>query len=468
MSNPQTPPRTPETPILGSFVPYAQDPPRFLHQLAQTHPTADLVHFTFLGMNNYLILNPDLVREILVNRASDFPKSQRDYVILSKFLGDGLLTAEGEQHRRQRKLAQPAFHHKRIAAYGETMVEYAEDMVAEWQAGETRDITHEMYQLTLYIVAKTLFDADKARMVDFADKVGQAMHVLQDVTNRDYRRPIQWPQWLPTADNRARQRAKAILDDTIHTIVTERRQQETADKGDLLSMLLLARDDDGQEMDNTELRDQLVTIFLAGHETTSNALSWTWYLLSQNPEAEAKLHAELDEVLDGRLPTLADLPNLPYTNMVIKEAMRLYPPAWVLTGRTAIATTTLADYTIHQGADLMISPYVLHRNPTTFPDPERFDPERFTAEREKELHRYAYIPFGAGPRVCIGNSFAMMEAQLILATVAQRFRLRLAPDQQVELNAQITLSPLDGLRMMVEEREPAAVPLSPELAFAIA
>lgn len=468
MSTTLTPPRAAEKPILGSFIPFAQDPPRFLHQLAQDHPTADLVHFTFLGLNNYLILNPDLVREVLVNRASDFPKSQRDYGILSKFLGDGLVTAEGEQHRRQRKLAQPAFHHKRIAAYGDTMVDYAEDMVAEWQAGETRDIAYEMYQLTLYIVAKTLFDADKSRMVEVADRVGQAIHVLQEVTNHDFRRPIQWPQWLPTADNRARQSAKGVLDETIHTIVAERRQQETADKGDLLSMLLLARDDDGKGMDDTELRDQLVTIFVAGHETTSNALSWTWYLLSQNPEAEAKLHAELDEVLDGRLPTLADLPNLPYTSMVIKEAMRLYPPAWTLTGRTATATTTLGDYTIRQGADLMVSPYVLHRNPTTFPDPEQFVPERFTAEREKELPRYAYIPFGAGPRVCIGNSFAMMEAQLIMATVAQRFRLRLAADQRVEMNAQITLSPLDGLRMVVEKREPAAVPLTPELAFAIA
>ena len=469
MSNPLTPPRAAETPLVGSFTPFAQDPIRFLHGMALQHPTADLVHFTILGMHSYLVLNPELVRELLVNRASEFPKSQRDYIILSKFLGDGLLTAEGEQHRRQRKLAQPAFHHKRIAAYAETMVDYAADMVATWPTGAERDIAFEMYQLTLYIVSKTMFDTDKTRMVHFVDSVGQAMHILQDVTNRDFRRPILWPQWLPTADNRARQKAKAVLDETIHTIVTDRRQQASADKGDLLSMLLLARDDDGQAMDDTELRDQLVTIFLAGHETTANTLSWTWYLLSQNPTAEAKLHAELDEVLDGRLPTLADLPQLPYTQMVIKEAMRLYPPAWVLAGRTATAETTLGGYAIRQGADLMVSPYVLHRNPAVFPDPERFDPERFTAEREKELPRYAYLPFGAGPRVCIGNSFAMMEAQLILATVAQRFRLHLAADQRVELNPQITLSPLDGLRMVVEARTGASSAVATpahELAFA--
>lgn len=450
--------RTAETPLLGSFMPFAADPPRFLHRLAQENPTADLVHFTFVGLNSYLVLNPDFVREILVNRVDEFPKSERDHDILSKFIGEGLVTTGGETHRRQRKLAQPAFHMKRIAAYAETVVDYTADMLDTWPATGQRDLSQEMYQLTMYIVSKTLFNADKDRMADVADRVGQAIHTLQAVTNNDFRRPVQWPAWLPTADNRARQQARAVLYDTINTLVTDRRAGGTADTGDLLSMLLLAQDDEGHGMSDEELRDQLVTLFVAGHETTSNALSWTFYLLSQNPSAQAKLYAELDAVLNGRLPTLADLANLPYTNMVIKEAMRIYPPAWLLTGRTAQEETELGGYHIKKGGELMISPYALHRLPQFFPDPERFDPERFTPEREKALPRYAYIPFGGGPRICIGNSFAMMEAQLILATVAQHFHLQLAADQVVDINPQVTLSPLHGLRMDIQPR------LVPELA----
>jgi cytochrome P450 len=218
-------------------------------------------------------------------------------------------------------------------------------------------------------------------------------------------------------------------------------------------MLLLARDDERQSMSDNQVRDELVTLFAAGHETTSNALAWSWYLISQHPVVEAKLHQEIDAVLNGRLPTLEDLPDLPYTEMVLKEAMRLYPPAWTLNTRQAVEDTIVSDYLVPKDRLIFVAPYVMHRRPEFFPEPERFDPQRFTPENEKALPRYAYIPFGAGPRVCIGNAFAMMEAHLILATIAQRFRLELDPEQEVEINPLITLSPKYGLKMRVVKRE---------------
>lgn len=454
-------PHPPETFFMGSVLDFSKNPALFAADLANQY--GGIVQYRFAHLRFVLVTNPDYVREILVNKADIFIKEERDITILSRFVGRGLVTTNGEQHRQQRKLAQPAFHARRIENYAQTIVEYTAEMAQEWQNQQWKNINDEMMKLTMYIVCKTMFDADKSTMTKVADQISQAMHQLQAVTDRDFNRFIQLPDWIPTADNRQRQQARQVLNNTINQILAQRRATATADgrvtdNGDLLSMLLLAQDENGQFMSDEEVRDQLVTLFVAGHETTSNALSWTWYLLSQHPEVEAKLHEEVDRVLTGRQPTLADLKQLPYTLMVLKEAMRLYPPAWALNGRMATQDTTIGEHHIPKGTVFFISPYAMHHSEALFPNAEKFDPERFAPEREKEMHKYAYLPFGAGPRVCIGNSFAMMEAQLIIAAVAQKFQLRLDPTQKVELNPQVTLSSKESLRMQVHTRPGVAQP----------
>lgn len=450
--------------LLGNLSDFGADQMAYLLQLAQTY--GGITYFRLAQYHIYLLADSDYVREVLVSQRDKFEKAALDKKILGKFLGSGLLTSDGAFHQRQRRLAQPAFHTGRIRAYAGAMVDYATHMMNDFQPGQTRDVAADMMRLTMFIVSKTLFDADAVTETgDTAVTVGEAIHALQAVSNRDYRRGFSWPNWLPTADNRKRNRAVARYRQTINDIIAERRATavngQIQDNGDLLSMLMLAQDEDGGFMDDRQLQDEVATLFAAGHETTSNALSWTWYLLSQHPAVEAGLHAELDAVLAGRPPTLDDLPQLPYTLQIIKEAMRLYPPAWILNGRTAIVDAEIGGYTIPQGSTLFISPYVMHRLPRYFPQPEQFRPERWTPDMEKGLPKFAYMPFGGGPRVCIGNAFAMMEAHLILATIAQRYRLRLAPGTVIEPEAQITLSPRGGLPMMVEARaqQPAtAVP----------
>ncbi len=444
-------------PIIGSLWPFAADPPKFLLETALQY--GDMAHFRLASLSAYLPTHPDTVREVLVTKASKFERGQMDYRILSRFLGDGLLTSEGEFHKRQRKLVQPAFHTKRIQAYADTMVQFTEDMLATWQSGQTRATDDDMMRLTMFIVSKTLFDADVSQD---AELVGQAIHDLQKVSNNDYRRTFPWPEWLPTADNRKRKQAVHNLDGVIEQIIADRRH-DNEDKGDLLSMLLLAQDEDGSPMTDKQLRDEVVTLFSAGHETTANALTWTWYLLSQNPQVEAKLHEELGRILAGRSPQLADLPQLPYTLMVIKESLRLYPPAWLM-GRTALEEVEIGGHTLPRGSRLFISPYALHRLPDYFPNSERFDPERWLPEKEAALPKYAYIPFGGGPRICIGNSFAMMEAHLLLATIAQQYQLSLVPGHKVVPEALITMSPEFGLQMRVQKREVAGENVWPETA----
>ena len=426
--------------------------PRFLSRLADEY--GPIARFGVFANTFYLVSDPDLVREVLVTQAANFPKDDRDIKLLSRMVGHGLVTTNGDAHKRQRRLAQPAFHSKRVDAYAGTMVDYTEAALAEWRDGQSIDVAEAMRELTMYIVARTLFGADREAMRDTADRVGAAIHVLQDISDREFQAPLVLPVWLPTTMNRDRRRAVDTLYGIIDDLIAERRAGVAgADTGDLLSMLLLSQDESGDSFTDAEVRDQLVTFFVAGHETTSNALTWTWALLSQHPDAEAQLHAEVDAALDGRPPALADLPRLPYTLQVIKESMRLYPPAWTLNVRRAAADTTLGGHAIHRGDRIWVSPFVLHRRPAWFPDPERFDPDRWTPDREKALPRYGYLPFGGGPRVCIGNSFALMEAHLIVAAIAQRFRLRLLPDQAIDLNAQVTLSNHGGMHMRLERRE---------------
>jgi cytochrome P450 len=302
-------------------------------------------------------------------------------------------------------------------------------------------------------VAKTLFNADIDKD---ANRIGDALTDILEVTTERIQSPIQViPDWIPTAGNKRRKAAVRDLDAIVLGMINERRVANE-DQGDLLSMLMLARDDEDQGMTDQQLRDEAVTIVLAGHETTANALSWTWYLLAQHPEVEARLHAELDQALGGRLPATDDLRQLPYAEMVIKEAMRLYPPIPSI-ARQATEDLMIGDYPVPKGMIVSIAPHVIHRDPRWFPDPDAFRPERFTREFEKSLPKCAYLPFSTGPRICIGNSFAMMEAVLILATLAQRYQLSLVPGQTITPHAALTLRPQPNIQMTLAERPATAM-----------
>lgn len=454
MINANTAPGPKGLPFFGVARHLIAGAPVYTSHLADTY--GPFARFGAFGNTFYLISDPELVREALVTQAANFPKDDRDVKILDRVIGHGLVSSNGEEHKRQRRLTQPAFHTRRIDAYAGVMVDYTEAMLDEWGDGATMDVNETMRELTMYIVARSLFGADRVAMRDTAERIGQAIHVIQAIADKEFQSPFLLPDWLPTPTNRRRQEATGVLYETIDRLIAERRATavdgQIQDTGDLLSMLLLSRDESGDRMSDQEVRDQLVTLFVAGHETTSNALTWAWYLLSQHPEVEERLHEEVDAVLGERPPALSDLPRLPYTMQVIKEAMRLYPPAWVINVRRAAADTTLGGYQLRRGELLWISPYVMHRRPAYFPDPERFDPDRWTPERERALPKFAYMPFGGGPRICIGNGFALMEAHLIVAAVARRYRLRLAPSQAIALNAQITLSNHGGMHMIAESR----------------
>lgn len=445
------PPSPPGHWLLGHLPEYQQNPLTYEYRLARDY--GDVVAIRWVNRHAYFLNHPDHVRQVLVDDAAKFYKAPIYRELLSYFLGNGLLTSDGEFWRRQRKLAQPAFHHKRIQAYGEVMAAYAERQLREWRPGETRAIDQDMMRLTLSIVAKTLFDADIERS---ANQVGAALTVLLEVTNARIQSPIQWfPAWLPTPANRQRRAAVRALDAIVMGLIDERRAAGD-DRGDLLSMLMQARDDAGHGMTDQQLRDEAVTLVLAGHETTANALTWTWYLLAQHPAVEAKLHAELDTVLAGRRPTADDLRRLTYTDMVVKEAMRLYPPIPSF-ARQAVDDLEIGGYPVPRGLIISISPYALHRDARWYPEPDKFVPERFAEENAKRLPKYAYLPFSSGPRVCIGNTFAAMEAVLLLATIAQRYRLRLAPGHPVVPQATLTLRPRHGMKMVLEAREAGAV-----------
>lgn len=421
--------------------------------LLESRQYGDFTSFRFGPYMAFSANHPDPIHQILVTDADKFNKSRVTKQVMKPVVGQGLFTNEGESWKRQRKLTQPAFHTRRIGAYGEVMVKHTLRRIAAWTPGSTQPIDHEMAELTMAIIAETLFNADVGPE---ATAVGEAVTTVLSIMNDRFNRLLPTPNWLPIPENRAFREGITKLDTLIQRFIDERRRTGE-DRGDLLSMLLLAQDeDDGGFMTDQQVRDEAITLFGAGHETTSNALMWTFYCLSEHPEVEAALHAEIDAVLAGRTPTLEDLPRLKYTEMVIKETMRLYPPAWGTT-REPNTDVVINGWQVKKGETVMINIYGVHRDARFFPDPERFDPDRFSPENEKSIPKYAYLPFGGGPRVCIGNAFAMMEAKLILATIAQRYTLRLAPGHSVKPERVFTLRSKGGMPMIVTPRQPVTV-----------
>jgi cytochrome P450 len=426
-----------------------RDPLAFMSRAADDY--GDIVCLRFFHLHTYILFHPDHIEDVIVNSARKFIKGR--VLRANRFLfGNGLLTSEGHFWLRQRRMMQPAFHRNRIANYASTMTDCATRLLESWRPGQQLDIHDAMMRLTLQIVAKTLFRAD---VEHDAPEVGENLQILLEFT-LDFRRLLMTPSWLPTRRNLQARRAVRNLTHIIDRIIQQRRASND-DAGDLLSLLIHAQDEDGSRMTTQQLRDEALTLFLAGHETTASALSWTWLLLAQNPRVEQKLHAELDSVLAGRAPTLDDLAQLPYTSNVITESMRLYPPAWAM-ARLAIEDHTLDGYPVPKGTGISAITYVVHRDPRWYENPEEFLPERWEGDLLKKIPRFAYFPFGYGPRQCIGNSFALMEANLVLATLAQHFRFTLLPDHPVVPLASITLRPRHGLHVQIESRvaEPLA------------
>ncbi len=430
----------------GLFFEIQRDPLKLIADAI--HEYGDLVHFQLGPQHIYLVNQPAVIQDILVTHNKSFIKS-RGLRQAKRILGEGLLTSEGDFHLRQRRLAQPAFHRQRLAGYAEAMSAYAARTRERWRDGAVVDIHQEMMRLTLDIVAKTLFDADvKAEAQD----IREALNTFMSMFNRLNSPLAEWLDRLPLASNKRFWDARARLDAIIYRIINERRSSGQ-DRGDLLSMLLHAQDVEGDNtrMTDMQLRDEAVTIFLAGHETTANALTWTWYLLSQNPAIEEKLHAEIETVLGERLPTFDDLPRLKYTEAVLAESMRLYPPAWIV-GRQSVQEYALANYLAPARSIFFMSQYVMQRDARYFHEPARFLPERWTPEMKVALPKFAYFPFGGGPRVCIGESFAWTEGILLIAALSQQWQMRLVPSHPIALQPVITLRPKYGMQMKLERR----------------
>lgn len=436
---------------------YSRDPLGFMTRCARE---GELVPLQFEGELFCLLTNPDHITEVLKDRLR-FVKA-KDLQMLRGLLGDGLLTSEGDFWQRQRRLSQPMFHQQRISSYGAVMVDYTQRMLQTWQAGQSLNVHEEMMRLTLDIVMKTIFDRDVSdgEASHIAHALDEAMNWFAAQGQMDDRQT-----WIDRSLNAISQALRSVgirhsqsdqryqsaiklLDETVYAMIQQRRSQGIQGD-DLLGVLMQVEADDGSRMSDRQLRDEVATMMLAGHETTANTLAWTWMLLAQHPQIRVKLKAELDQVLQGRAAMIADLSQLPYAHWVIKESMRLYPPVTDVS-REATEDCEIGGYQIPRGTTLIMSQWVMHRDARYFAEPEKFHPERWADDLEKRLPRGGYFPFGDGARVCIGKSFALMEAVLILATIAQRFELSLLPNQSIELQPSITLRPKQGIQVLLK------------------
>ncbi|WP_329101426.1 cytochrome P450 [Micromonospora sp. NBC_01699] len=441
--------------LLGSLLDLRRDLIGFLGQVTTEY--GDIARFTVAGFTVHLVNHPDHLRHVLQVNSRNYDKQSHEYRPLKLAFGEGLFTSDGDFWKKQRRLMQPAFHRQRILKLGEFIVRDVVDRIDTWQPyadrGEPLDVAAEMVNLSMNVATKSLFSTG----LRSDDEVTTIARNLDAVINYCLYRtmvPFAPPPKVPTRRNKEFTAALGELDGIIYRILHERREQGT-ETHDLLSMLLEARDEEtGEGIPDKQMRDEIATLLLGGYETTSNQLSWAWYELSRNPEVEERLHEELDRVLGDRLPTVADVPELAYTNRVLEETLRLYPVPWL--ERRAAADDTIGGYHVKAGSLIYISPYLTHRHPDFWPDPDRFDPDRFLPEQSADRPRFAYFPFGGGPRLCIGNRLAQLEAQLTLATIAQRYWLRMVPDHPVEAKMQVTTSPRYGLRMTLEPRRPSA------------
>jgi cytochrome P450 len=434
-------PVAPGLPLLGNLLQFRRDPLRFLCSMRERH--GDVVEVAIGPMKTTLLSHPDLVEDVLVTRSKLWQKDRFLQTTLRPVLGDGLLSSEGDFWRKQRRLAQPAFHRDRIAAYADIMVDEASRLARSWRDGEVRDVHKDMMRLTLAIVAQTLFGADVG---DYAEDVGKALEAVLAVVADPVELFLPLLKRLPTPQRRRFDRAVTRLDGIIYRVIEERRRAGAAETVDLLSMLLHAQDEDGSRMSDRQLRDECLTLFLAGHETTAINLSWTWLLLSRHPEAKNRLVRELRDVLGDRAATFADVPELRYTGHVVAESLRLYPPAWSL-AREAREDVDVGGYRIRRGHQVWFCPWAIQRDARWFDAPDLFRPERWEDDFAKRLPRYAYFPFGGGPRLCIGQAFAQLEAVLVLATLARAFEVDVLPTPPAVPEPSVTLRPRHGLRV---------------------
>jgi cytochrome P450 len=424
----------------------SKDPIGFISKLSRT--SEKIIYFPMGGRPTYILNHPDLIQEVLATQHQNFTKGS-GLIRLKQILGDGLITSEDPLHLRQRRLSQPAFHRQRIAAYGAVMSDVAYKARERWQEGQTMDIEPETARITMAIVGKTLLNAD---VEGEAPEIAQAVDTMRERFHIAVFPGMQLLDKLPLPHNFRFNKARKRLNDTIYRMIKDRRDSG-ADQGDLLSMLILARDTEGDKggMTDLQVRDEAMTIFLAGYETITNTLTWTWYLLSQHPEVEKKFHEELDQALAGKVPTMEDLAKLPYTQMILTEAMRLYPAAWMI-AREPLDECQIGGYTIPANSILFMCPYAIQRLPEYYPDPEKFDPERWAGKAKDSRPRFAYFPFGGGPRQCIGEPYALMEGALIMATLAQKWKFKMKEGHPVAIQANVTIRPKYGMPMVLENR----------------
>jgi cytochrome P450 len=430
--------------VLGSARDLQRDTLAFIRVLAAT---GDVVRYRFVFWPSVFVNHPDSIKHVLQENNRNYDKDAPSNRMLKTVLGEGLLTNDGASWLHQRRLIQPAFHRQRIAGFGAQMVAATTAMLNRWDArpdtAAPLDVSAEMMGLTLRVVGQALFGAEMSGDVA---AIGSSFTTVNTFLTHSFYQPFALLPGVPAHGKRGFQAARRELDRIVYRLIAER-QREPADRGDLLSLLLQARDaETGEAMSSQQAHDETLTLLLAGHETTAVALSWTFALLARHPQVGERLRAEVASALAGRPPSIEDLPALPYTRMVIDEALRLYPPAWAIL-RRAIGDDEIGSYHIPARSNIFISPWAIHRHPAFWDDPEAFDPDRFSPARSADRPHFAYLPFGGGPRQCIGNTFALTEAQLILAAVTQRYQLRLLTDQPIEPNALITLRPRGELRM---------------------
>jgi cytochrome P450 len=432
--------------LLGSLVPLARDAFGFLRHCAQEY--GDMVSLRLVGWPAIFLNSPAALEEMLIKQHDKFIKHRFYWRHVRGVFGQGLFLSEGAFWHRQRRLAAPAFTPRRVASYAENMVRHVEGMATGWKPGERRDLHADMMALTLIIACDTFF---RVELKSDVAEIGRAVNAIADEMALRRRRLFAIPDWVPLARHRRYRRAIRTIERMVYAIIRER-QRDGRDRGDLLSVLVSARDEAGRPMPDRQLRDEVVTLLLAGQETTALVLTWMFYLLGTHPEADARLAAELESVLNGRAPAAEDLPKLPYAEHVALEAMRLYPPVWVF-GREATADCVIGGYPVPAGTTLLISPWVTHRDPRLYDDPLAFQPERWENGLARKLPRLAYFPFSGGPRVCLGAQFAMQELTLVLAGVAQRYRLKVMNKEPIEPSPSITLRPKQTIWVEPEMRQ---------------